>query len=261
MWQFDLGASFQRDGYTVLPNLLARNEKEMLVRFAEDIAHWPEAPQRWMQYFEHNIHTQARQLCLVENFLPYHEGLDDIVHDGRLEAAVSAVMGEPAMLHRDRLNLKLPGGHGFAPHQDALALCEMAPHRLVTALIAVDACTLENGCLELAVGGRALGLLPHTAPGGAISEEWVDRLEFRALVVEPGEVVIFDADIPHRSGPNLSASPRRAFYLTYSTAREGDLRATYFREKRDSFPPECERVEGQDYTEGARRYHLAEPVH
>ena len=34
----------------------------------------------------------------------------------------------------------------------------------------------------------------------------------------------------------------------------------YFRDKRESFPPECERMPGRDYTEGARRYHLAEPV-
>jgi hypothetical protein len=260
MWQVDLGTSFRDDGFAILPDLLAQEEKAELARYADDIARWPEAPRRWMQYFEHNIHTQARQLCLVENFLPYHDGLEDILNDGRIEAAVSALLGEPAVLYRDRLNLKLPGGHGFAPHQDAPSLCEHGPGRLVTALIAVDRCTRDNGCLELMAEGRGLGLLPHTAPGGAIPDELVRRMNFRALTVEPGDVVIFDADIPHRSGPNCSASPRRAFYLTYTTARAGDHRAAYFRDKRESFPPECERMPGRDYTEGARRYHLAEPV-
>jgi 2-aminoethylphosphonate dioxygenase len=34
--------------------------------------------------------------------------------------------------------------------------------------------------------------------------------------------------VPHRSGPNRTAHPRRALYLTYNAASEGNLRQAYY---------------------------------
>ncbi len=45
----------------------------------------------------------------------------------------------------------------------------------------------------------------------------------------------------------MSDKPRRALYVTYSKASEGDFRAKYYEDKRKSFPPDCEREEGKEY--------------
>jgi len=63
----------------------------------------------------------------------------------------------------------------------------------------------------------------------------------------PGDVAFFDSYVPHRSGPNLTAKPRRVLYVTYNRASEGDHRLRYYADKRKSYPPDCEREPGKQY--------------
>jgi len=67
------------------------------------------------------------------------------------------------------------------------------------------------------------------------------------LPTDPGDVVFFDSYAPHASKANLTAAPRRALYVTYNRAADGDHRARYFAEKRAAFPPDIERTPGQEY--------------
>ncbi len=59
-------------------------------------------------------------------------------------------------------------------------------------------------------------------------------MEFVPVLVSPGDLVLFDSYLPHRSQPNASAGWRRAAYLTYNRAAEGDLHAAYYAKKRDA---------------------------
>ena len=47
----------------------------------------------------------------------------------------------------------------------------------------------------------------------------------------PARRLWFHSRTPHRSGPNLGSTPRRALYPTYNARREGDLRAAYYEQK------------------------------
>jgi ectoine hydroxylase-related dioxygenase (phytanoyl-CoA dioxygenase family) len=67
------------------------------------------------------------------------------------------------------------------------------------------------------------------------------------LPTEPGDVVFFDSYVPHASKPNLTDRARRALYLTYNRASDGDHRARYFADKRAAFPPDVERKAGVNY--------------
>jgi ectoine hydroxylase-related dioxygenase (phytanoyl-CoA dioxygenase family) len=64
---------------------------------------------------------------------------------------------------------------------------------------------------------------------------------------EPGDVLFFDSYAPHASKANMTDHPRRILYLTYNATVEGDHRARYFAEKRESFPPDVERRAGIEY--------------
>src|SRR2546430_4590866 len=57
----------------------------------------------------------------IENFVPYHEGLAALFASPRLLGLLAECAGEPVVLFKDKINFKLPGGAGFAPHQDAPA--------------------------------------------------------------------------------------------------------------------------------------------
>ena len=68
------------------------------------------------------------------------------------------------------------------------------------------------------------------------------------MPTEPGDVLFFDSFVPHRSGPNRTSVQRRVLYVTYNGASAGDSRERYYADKRASYPPDCEREAGKDYS-------------
>ena len=126
-------------------------------------------------------------------------------------------------------------------------------------MISVDPATRDNGCLEVVEGLGGQGLLP-SAPDGTLQGEWVARQQWTPIEMMPGDVLLFDSYLPHRSGPNRTDRPRRALYVTYNRASAGSHREAYFQKKRDAFPPECERKAGVDYSAQAAVYNLGNPI-
>ena len=159
--------------------------------------------------------------------MPFHDGLRALLCDGAILGAATALLGEQAVLYKEKINYKLAGGAGFAPHQDAPAYRFVETH--VSCMVAVDDATTANGCLEVA-SGQHHELLP-TDESGCIRADIVDALIWDPVEVRAGQTLWFHSRTPHRSGPNLSATPRRALYPTYNAAAEGDLRSDYYRQK------------------------------
>jgi len=158
----------------------------------------------------------------------------------------SELFGDRAVLYKEKVNFKLSGGNGFSPHQDISAGWWMYNQTLhISALITVDPCTIQNGCLELVYGKNKVGKL---APDWKeIPADVVANLDFVAIPSSPCDVVFFDSYVPHRSGPNLTDKPRRVLYSTYAKLAEGDYRDKYYADKRKSFPPDIEREKGKTY--------------
>jgi hypothetical protein len=91
-------------------------------------------------------------------------------------------------------------------------------------------------------------------PKALLGPEWrpltLAELDGHALVpvpTEPGDVIFFDSFVAHASKANHSGGSRRVLYLTYNRLADGDHRARYFHDKRQSFPPDIERVPGREY--------------
>jgi 2-aminoethylphosphonate dioxygenase len=239
-------ASYARDGFLVLPGLFTPAEAARLSTWTEEITAWPEVAGRHMVYWEaHRTQPGRRVRNRIENFYPYHDGFRAVFDGGPLAEVSAALLGEPAALFKDKINFKMPGGDGFEPHQDQQAGWSVyAPH-FVTALVSIDAATLENGCLELAAGHHRRGLVgAEWRPLGAAE---MAGMEFVACPTRPGDAVFFDSYVPHRSAANGTDAPRRVLYVTYNRASDGDHRLRYFADKRRSYPPDCEREPGREY--------------
>jgi len=250
---------FHEDGFLVVTDLLSTAEKQKLFECTDEILALPETAGKWMQYYE--ITNGKRLLCRTENFLDYYPELEQLIR-GKIADAVSELLGEPAILFKEKINFKLPGGAGFAPHQDAPAYTTFQQRLHLTAMIAVDRSEKENGCLEVVRAEHKCGVLPH--PGGVIEEglvqKWEQQNKWEPVEVEAGSILFFGSMLPHRSSKNISNRPRRAYYLTYNASSDGDYRQAYYADKREKFPPDVERVPGKDYSEGAKVYNLANPI-
>lgn len=238
--------AYHRDGYLLLPGLFSPAEAAELAAMADELADWPQTPGAWMMYFEDSQRPPGgRLLSRIENFHPYHPGFRALLDGPRLRGLAGDLFGEPAVLFKDKINFKLPGGGGFAPHQDIQAGWDAYAPLFITALVAIDPATPDNGCLELAAGQHRRGPLGRSWE--PLSATDLQGIEFEPCPTAPGDVVFFDSNVPHRSAPNHTDRPRRVLYVTYNRRAEGDHRARYYADKRRSYPPDCEREPGRRY--------------
>ena len=217
---------FQANGYLCCPSLLSESQTQQISQMVTDIAGWPEDDERCLHY--HELTDEGRVLTRTERFLANHQGLRTLLTDGVINAAVSQLFGEAATVFKEKINYKLSGGGGFAPHQDAQAYAYGSVH--ITCLVAVDPNTIDNGCLWFTPGMHANGLL-DTDDSGCLPPEQADAMSWEPVTLPPGGAVFFSSFAPHKSQPNQTAQSRRSLYVTYSKASEGDLRAEYYAER------------------------------
>ena len=196
--------------------------------WVDEIMTWPDDGE-WLHYRERT--DAGPRLCRTENFVPFHAGLRALLTGGAMPATASALLGEPAVLYKEKINYKAAGGAGYAPHQDAPAYRFVETH--VSCMVAVDDADETNGCLEV-VSGAHHDLLATDADG-CIAPAVVDALSWSVVPVAAGTTLWFHSRTPHRSGANRSGRDRRALYPTYNARREGDLREAYYRQKLTEF--------------------------
>ena len=187
---------------------------------------------------------KRRTLTRMENFVASHPIWSELCHS-YLQQIVSIVMGEEMVLFKEKLNIKPPGGSGFAPHLDTpslrIALGEDGPQSFITVMVAIDNMTKQNGCLRIAQGQcwseenqvqvvepESNGNPDGNGRAGAIALEVAEMLDYTDLECEAGTIALFNGWAPHRSAVNRSHFPRRAVFLTYNPKREGDFRNLYY---------------------------------
>jgi hypothetical protein len=145
-------ATFDRDGYVVRRGLFDESAVADLARWTTELLDAPEVPGRHMVYGEPSLRDEKSRLVQrIENFCPFHAEFDGLLN-GPLLAGTAQLFDEPAVMFKDKINFKLPGGDGFKPHQDQQAGWTAYASLFITVMVAVDDATAENGCLEIAPG-------------------------------------------------------------------------------------------------------------
>jgi hypothetical protein len=240
-----LGA-YARHGWCAVPGFYSPAETAELLAWTQEVTDLPEEPGRHMVYHETSLIDGAASLIQrIEDFCPYHAGFDGEMRRGRLAQAAAQLLGGPATLFKEKINFKMAGGAGFEPHQDQQAGWSTFAPLFLTALVCIDPATIENGCLEMPDAPRFAGLIGQEwAP---LTAEEMASFTLTPLPGQPGDVVFFDSYVPHASKPNMTDAQRRALYVTWNRASDGDHRARYFAEKRANFPPDIEREPGKAY--------------
>ena len=223
----DAVQQFETRGWVVL-DVLPRSTHALLAAWADEVAALPESS----GVLQHHEQTDGGpQLCRSEHFVEGHRPLRELLTGGPMLEAASALLGEPAVLYKEKINHKLPGGAGYSAHQDAPAYPLLANH--VSAMVAIDDADPGNGGLEVVSGcfDRVLAMDSR----GCVDRSVEASLEWEPVPVPAGATLWFHSRTPHRSGPNRSPRPRRALYPTYNAAREGDRRAEYYAAKAEAF--------------------------
>ena len=236
-------ADFERDGYLVARSAFDASEMRQIESWTRDLCERPEEPGKHWVYREISLLEPERKIVSrIENIQRFHPGFAELT--AALAGPVGRLLGEDAVLFKEKINFKMPGGDGFKPHQDSQAGWEAYASYFISVLVCIDEATEENGCIEVVAGHHKGGIFRTWEP---LTEDDMKDMEFVSCPTKPGDLVFFDSYTPHASGPNLSGRPRRIYYVTYNRASEGDHLERYYADKRKSYPPDIEREAGRDY--------------
>jgi len=238
--------NFKRDGFIVVRKMVSPEEITHLSRGIDEIVAWPPRAGKEMKYFEESLlKTGKKILSRFEKFTDFHEGLKELTLADKMTGRVAELLGEPAVLFKDKINFKLPGGGGFKPHQDIQPGWDEYASYFISVLVTIDDSNEQNGCLELAAGHHTRGLIGRKWE--PLEGKELEGITFKKYPMKPGDAAFFDCFVPHQSEPNLTGTQRRNIYLTYNRSSEGDQREKYFSDKRKSYPPDFEREAGKEY--------------
>ncbi|WP_100551361.1 phytanoyl-CoA dioxygenase family protein [Caedibacter taeniospiralis] len=230
---------------------LSEEYERLVVRAREIIAHTKKENISLGDYYQQHdgeiiVVPEAEQPtepCRFEYIAHCSKRLNDEVVQ-YVKDLIETLTGESFVLFKDKCNLKNPGGGAFPPHQDITAYRHFKPKFHITAAVMLDDSTVENGCLEMAsnyhqsLGTQALGILDFYEGGprnGDIKDEISQQFDWRSIPAAPGDVVLFNSFVPHRSAKNTSQKSRRNFFFTFNVAREGNWYEHYYAAKKLDF--------------------------
>ena len=123
---------------------------------------------------------------------------------------------------------KNPGAWGQPWHQDAWYFAFEPARPVVGLWLAVTEATLRNGCLHVLPGSQREPVQPHhpdPRPGslyGYMEVPGVDARASHPCLLRPGDLLVFDSHLLHRSTDNHSSTPRAAMVWHLAVAGTRD---------------------------------------
>ena len=236
-------SEFERDGFLVVRGALRAAAIAQIEHWCDELTALPEEPCGHWVYWEQNLTNRDEKIrSRIENISRNHAGFAQLTD--ALKRPVGQLLGEEAVLFKEKINFKLPGGDGFKPHQDSQAGWNTYADFFVSVLVCIDRSTEENGCLKVVRGHHKRGLFRMWEP---LDQSEMEGMDFIACPTEPGDLICFDCFAPHASEPNRSKLSRRLYYVTYNRLSAGNQLERYYADKHRSYPPDIEREPGKEY--------------
>jgi ectoine hydroxylase-related dioxygenase (phytanoyl-CoA dioxygenase family) len=214
---------YRRKGHVTVPDVFAPQEMEAAI---SDVERWGEeflrdlAPEQRHWYLDTGV--QAREvLRKLDNPHHHREAFRALARDPRLVRLVESIIGPGVTVYFSQIFFKPPEGGGpKTVHQDNYYFGLQDPQGMVTAWIALDDATPENGCMSFGEGSHEGPVYKHLAPPGKAFELYVppeiaDKQPMTPAPVPKGGVSFHHGTVFHQSGPNRSKRWRRACALHY----------------------------------------------
>jgi len=157
-------------------------------------------------------------------FMATHDPLfREAAQNAKLLELVRGLIGPRIKVFRDQMLLKPPGGQAKPVHQDQSYFRVQPENDLVTAWIALDDATTQNGCMVYVPESHRHGIFPIQPdphqPVHHIPDAGDIKLRDEVICPVPAGSVIFHHGCTlHRSEVNRTETWRRAVIFHYSTS-------------------------------------------
>jgi phytanoyl-CoA hydroxylase len=216
-------AHYRHTGHLTVPGVFSAETTAAVV---DDIQTWgtqfladlPADQRAW--YVDGGV-TARQVLRKLDNPHHHRDVVRALASHPRLVELVEGFLGPGVSVYFSQIFFKPPEGGGPKPaHQDNFYFGPNDEEGVVTAWVALDDATLENGCLYFGEGTNLGPVYPHEAPPDEpynlqLPAALLARQPMSPAPVRRGAVSFHHGNTFHQSGPNLSRHWRRACALHY----------------------------------------------
>ena len=217
-------ARFERNGFAVLNEVV---DADSLAMLREECALFVAQADRELETRGSEVSgiTHRGRRYFIAGRYRHSKRMPAFVFGDLMRAITTAFLGETVYLFNEQWVVKgAERGMKFAWHQDSGYVNFRDPGNThapyLTCWCALDDMTRANGTIAVMPRGRVCEadvVLPHRHEPGSNDLVGYEGDDPGVLVEAPaGSVVVFSSTTLHRSGPNSTARPRRAYLTQYS---------------------------------------------
>jgi hypothetical protein len=210
--------AYHEDGYLLLKGLFDAEEIDLLRRAAKEDK----------ELDDHSYGKDDGEGGTVRLSLWNHPGegiYGAFARCERLVGAAQQILQDEPYHYHSKMIMKDPRvGGAWAWHQDYGYWYQngvLTPN-LVSASIAIDPATRENGCLQVIKGSHKCGRIHHDLAGDQAGADMVrvnailDQFEHIYTEMDQGDTLLFHSNLLHRSDQNKSDKPRWSMICCYN---------------------------------------------
>lgn len=215
--------TYRDTGHVTVPDVFTPDQMDAAIA---DAAAWAEAELSAMDdqqrdwYVDKNS-AVAQQLRKLDNPVTHRDVFRSLASQPALVEMVETIIGKGVTVFFSQIFFKPPEGGGPKPvHQDNFYFGPDDEQGMLTAWIALDEATVENGCLHYGEGTHRGPVIEHVAPPGEpfnlqIPPEVAGQHPMTPAPVPRGGVSFHHGNTFHQSSANRSRTYRRAAAIHY----------------------------------------------
>ncbi|MBE0697635.1 MAG: phytanoyl-CoA dioxygenase family protein [Anaerolineaceae bacterium] len=219
--------TFAQDGYLIVHGLFSKAETELLAQHYMDL-HEKDATDADRSGDEDPLKRFPR-LLMMHRYDPI--SLQWLL-DRRIASVLNELLGKDPFAVQTMIYYKPPQARGQALHQDQYFL-RAQPGTCIAAWMALDRCDDENGCLRVVPGSQDWPLLCTTKAD--TTQSFTDMTvpipsgtEAVHALLDPGDVLFFNGQLVHGSGPNRTTDRFRRSLIGHYIEGDANQVATYY---------------------------------
>lgn len=216
----DLRQEFDENGFAVLEGVFSPSE---IAAISDEVDSVIDGKAAYLPASEvvYEPNTSPQRVRNAFRLHLYSDKFLEVAKHPNLIGPLEALLGRHLRLYGSQIFAKPARVGTVVPAHQDMPYWPFEPYELVSAWIALDDSTIENGCVRYIKGSHKLGMLPHGPSGvvgnslGLLADERVTALEERPVEVRRGSCILHHSLTVHHSQPNKSENPRRGLIYVY----------------------------------------------
>lgn len=246
---------YSKHGYIILRNFFKKNliskiDSEILKKIKKKNSN------KFLYYEKINNNKVLRR---IEKVSDYSKSAKKIVNSKSILIFNKFLTEKKYVLFKDKLNFKFPKAMGYLPHIDGHFYWRDKNGRyqngwkkysddFINVVIPLEKSDKQNGCLYVAdkkysnkIGKswhEITKSLEKNSPN--IKEKDNKKIKYKPMILNKGDILLFNWLCPHYSLKNKSDKSRKIFYATYSlwNKKYKNVRSNYYIDKKQSLNSE-----------------------